>query len=386
MTEIRNRTVLLVIGGSRAYGLHRPDSDVDVKGAAIPPRAAVLGLFERFDQVDDPEGLQPLHDWLSPEEQAVGKVEGAVYDTRKVLRLATEANPNILDLLFCRDSEVRHLTPLGAELREYRDAFVTQKAQATFAGYAHAQLKRIRNHRSWLLDPPKAAPTRAAFGLPETALVPRTQREAAEAAVRKQLDTWRLDLDGLDEAEKIRVREAMEAQLSDIAVAVGFGGTSDDLSWMAAARTVGLNDNLIEALRAERAFRSAQQHFRNHQRWLKERNPARAALEARYGYDTKHGSHLVRLLRMAAEILQTGTVHVWRGPDPGGPEDHEELRAIRNGAWSFDELVQWADQQTTRLRQWVDRGEAVVPPAPDRIAIDAFAQTWLSRALERVDD
>ncbi|MEM6925702.1 MAG: nucleotidyltransferase domain-containing protein, partial [Myxococcota bacterium] len=308
-------------------------------------------------------------------------LEGAVYDARKVLRLATDANPNILDLLFCRPDEVRHVTALGESLRAFRDAFVTQKAQATFAGYAHAQLKRIRNHRAWLLSPPKEAPTRAAFGLPEAAVVPKAQRDAAEAAIHKQLDAWTLDLEGLDEAQKIRVREAMAATLTDVAQAVGFGEDSDTLSWVAAARTVGLHDNLIEALRAERGFRSAQQHFSHYVRWTKERNPDRAALEARFGYDTKHGSHLVRLLRMAGEILETGRVQVWRGPDPHGPADHEELRSIKAGAWSFDALVEWADRQTTRLRRLVDRGEAVVPAAPDRDAIDAFAQDWVQRAL-----
>lgn len=374
--------MLLVIGGSRAYGLHQPDSDVDLKGACIPPREAVLGLFTRFDQVDDAASLAPVRPWLTDEERATGKVEGAIYDARKVLRLATDANPNILDLLFCRDAEIRYVTPLGQALRDFRHAFVTQKAQATFAGYAHAQLKRIRNHRSWLLHPPKEAPTRAAFGLPEVGLVPKAQREAAEAAITKQLDAWKLDLEGLDEAQKIEVRAAMEGTLTAIATAVGVAETSDGVAWTAAARTVGLDDNLIEALRAERAFRSAQQHFTNYRRWTTERNPDRAALEARFGYDTKHGSHLVRLLRMAHEILTTGRVNVWRGPDPHGPADHEELRSIKAGAWSFDELVAWADAQTARLRGLVETGGAVVAPRPDRAAIDAFAQDWLVRALD----
>ena len=61
--------------------------------------------------------------------------------------------------------------------------------------------------------------------------------------------------------------------------------------------------------------------------------------------------------------------------------DHEELRAVRDGAWSYDVLVDWADTQTRHLRGIVDHGEAVVPPAPDRDAIDAFAQRWVARAL-----
>ncbi|MEN0064727.1 MAG: nucleotidyltransferase domain-containing protein [Myxococcota bacterium] len=381
MIDLNTRTVLLVIGGSRAYGLHRSTSDVDVKGACVPPRATVMGLFERFEQVDDARALGPVAAWLSPEERNVGKVEGAIYDARKVLRLATYANPNILDLLFCREDEIRHATDLGTAIREIRHLFITQKTQATFAGYAHAQLKRIRNHRSWLLHPPRTQPTRAAFGLPEVAVVPKAQRDAAQAAITKQLDAWKIDLEGLDESHKIEVKTAMAEVLGSITSALGYGTDPEEGPWIAAARTVGLDDNLIEALRAERAFRSAQQHFSNYQRWTKERNPARAALEATHGYDTKHGSHLVRLLRMAGEIIETGKVHVWRGPSPDGPADHEELRAIRSGAWSFDELIEWSDAQTKRLRIVVEQGKSVVPAGPDRAAIDAFAQAWLTRAL-----
>ncbi len=61
------------------------------------------------------------------------------------------------------------------------------------------------------------------------------------------------------------------------------------------------------------------------------RNPARAALERAHGYDTKHAMHLVRLLRMGAELLRERTLHVRRA-------DAAELLAIRAGALSFEEL------------------------------------------------
>ncbi|AEZ66297.1 hypothetical protein phiTE_131 [Pectobacterium phage phiTE] len=39
---------------------------------------------------------------------------------------------------------------------------------------------------------------------------------------------------------------------------------------------------------------------------MKNRNAARHELEEKFGYDTKHAMHLVRLLRMSQEILETG--------------------------------------------------------------------------------
>lgn len=384
--DLRHRTVLLVLAGSRAHGTHTEGSDVDLKGAAIPPMAAVYGFMERFEQCDEAERFSVFYDLLTEPERAAADahgLEGVVYDVRKLLALATQANPNILDVLFCRDQEIRRCTPLGELLRQHRELFVTQKARSTFSGYAAAQLKRIRNHRAWLLNPPAAAPTRADFDLPETPLVPRHQLEAAEAAIRKQIDTWELDLEALGEPERIMLREQVAHTLGDIGASMGLG--AEDVPWSAAARKIGLDDDLIEALKRERAYRSARRGYRSYQSWKANRNPQRAALEAEHGYDSKHGAHLVRLLRMGKEILLTGRVHVWRGPEPGGPSDADELKAIRSGAWSYDQLIEWADAENASMDRILVEGRAVVPAGPDRAAIDRLCVQLVSEGLRRLD-
>jgi hypothetical protein len=76
--------------------------------------------------------------------------------------------------------------------------------------------------------------------------------------------------------------------------------------------------------------------FEQYENWKKTRNAARAHLEAKYGYDTKHGMHLLRLMRMCVEIPETGKVLVKR-------PDREELLQIRAGAWSYDRLIEEAE-------------------------------------------
>jgi predicted nucleotidyltransferase len=379
--DLRSRTLLLVVAGSRAYGVHRPDSDVDLKGAAVGTPATYHGIGKPFEQAEG-DAMAAFADLLTPVEQAASahtKLEGTVYEVRKLLRLAADSNPNILEVLFCREEEVRLCTPGGRRLRDARDLFLTARAKHTFCGYAAAQLKRIRGHRKWLLDPPTHAPTRAEFGLPEHTLLPADQLAAARAAVQRKADGWELDLGALGDAEKLDVQERVGEVLTEVTALLGYPSV-DDGKFVAAARGIGLDDNLILVMQRERAYEAAARHWRQYDGWRNSRNPARAALEAKFGFDAKHAGHLVRLLRMGREILTTGRVHVWRGSD-GGAGDADEIRAIREGAWSYDELVGWAEAEDAELARIYREKRYVVPAAPDRAAIDALCVSVVEDAL-----
>lgn len=107
---------------------------------------------------------------------------------------------------------------------------------------------------------------------------------------------------------------------------------------------------------SEKAYRAAAKHHRDYQEWRRNRNPKRAELEARHGYDTKHAMHLCRLLKMGVEILQEGEVLV-RRPDAAW------LRSIREGALSYRELLGWVAQAEAELAQ-AERSTAL-PERPD---------------------
>jgi hypothetical protein len=368
--NLLEHTILLVVGGSRAYGIHIETSDVDLKGVAIPPAPYFHGFSQRFEQADSGSQMIPFVPFLNEEEKmavANTKVEGSVYNLIKFVGMAVECNPNILDVLFCRDEEVRVMTPLGKKLRDHRDLFLSARAKHSFSGYAAAQLKRIKGHRQWLLNPPKSKPTRAEFGLPESTLIPADQLAAANAALRKKIDEWEFDFSGVSPSEIIHIENQIAGHLSEIQVSLGFN-SKDDMKWLAAAKTIGLDDNMILILQREREYEASHRHWKQYTEWELKRNADRASLEAKYGYDTKHAAHLFRLLKMAREILETGKVNVWRGP--GGPNDAEEVRAIRKGAWSYDQLVEWAEAEDTSLDVLYKERTYGVPKAPDRDAIE----------------
>lgn len=366
--DLKKNTILLTVAGSRAYNMHTETSDLDVKGVVIPPPPYLLGCGYNYEQTDSKATIHDAYyDGLSAANKAIADqhgFEGVSYGLTKFMKLAAAANPNILDVLFCRDEDVLICTPLGSDLRARRHLFISAKAKWTFSGYAHSQLKRIKGHRAWLLNPPKAQPTRKDFGLPETSLIPREQRNAAEAAVRSQLDTWDIDFGEMDGSEIERIRTEMRTYMLEVTEQL----VDADAKYLAACRKIGLSDNLIEVMQKERAYDNAKRNWRSYQTWKTNRNPARAALEAKHGYDTKHGAHLVRLLLMGEEILTNGKVNVWR-------DDADEIKRTRNGEVGYDELVAWAEEKEEALNTIYRSGSYTIPKQPNMKSISALHES-----------
>ncbi len=123
--------LLLTTGGSHAYGLATPTSDIDHRGVAFVDPDVLLGLT----------ACRETHEERAP-------IDLVIHSLTKFLRLALNANPNIWDLLFCRESDVLYQTTVGQALRTHAEWFLSRKAAATFGGYAAAQLKHMANHNT----------------------------------------------------------------------------------------------------------------------------------------------------------------------------------------------------------------------------------------------
>ena len=295
--------IFQTLHGSRAYGLARPGSDTDIKGVIVGPARWYFGFSPA------PEQLELSADHVH-------------YELRKFMRLAAANNPSVLEVLFAHEDDHRVVTKTGERLLAARPTILSKRTADTFGGYALSQLSRIRRHRRWLLSPPSGAPTREAFGLGSTPVLPKSELGAAEA---------------------LRERAALELPKSFIAV-----------------------------LDRERRYRAAQKEWQQFRHWEKHRNPARAALEAAHGYDTKHAMHLVRLSRMAVEILETGQVHVRR-------DDREELLAVRDGAWSYDALIERSEGLRARIASAKERSS--LPDDAHEAGLDALCADLVEEVL-----
>ena len=180
---------------------------------------------------------------------------------------------------------------------------------------------------------------------------------------------FRSDLGVLAEPERLALQARITDTLADLALHA-------DARWQAGARALGVDENFLLLLDRERRYKAARTEWEQYHHWRVTRNAARAEAEARYGYDTKHGAHLWRLLEMCREILLTGQVHVWRGD-----RDADVLRAIRDGAWPYEQLVERAKERDAELTAIVAERRHVVPDRPDMDRIDALCVELVEDAL-----
>ena len=335
---VPERTMYLTRHGSHAYGTSTPTSDLDIRGICIAPREHYHG----FRWAKQPAQFEQI---------VIKDPDVVVFEIRKMLAMCVEANPNALELLFTDPSDHILVTPMAEELIGHRDLFLTKMTKHAFAGYAAGQLSRMKLHYEWNHGKaPDHPPTRQEYGLSTPPLIKKEQLEAALSSVQKKLDEWNLTgLENLDRPLRIALQDVMAELLAEAQV-------STDSLWEGAARMIGLSDNFIDLIGREKRYRAAVKEWHDFQDHRNNRNVVRYGLEVKYGYDTKHGMHLVRLLRMAHEILTTGKMLVRR-------TDAEELLYIRNGGWTWEQMLSYSEQMNSMLTSLMK--VSTLPDKPD---------------------
>lgn len=345
-----DNTLFLTKHGSHAYGLNTQDSDLDLKGFCVPPKEYFYGFLNNFEQA---ESHHPN--------------DAVIFDLKKFIKLAADANPSVLEVIFTDESDHLITTSQSDLILSHRDNFLSKKVKYTFQGYAFSQVKRINLHRRWLLYPVKDEPTRKSFGLPDHTLIPKDQLAAAKSSIEQKMKEWDLNfLDDLDEASKISFKEKFQNILLDVK-------TSEEL-WITAAKSLNYSDNFIWLLQKEKEYESKRRDYENYIKWKKERNPKRAALEEKHGYDCKFALHIARLSLMCGEILETGKVIVKR------KDDKDFLMSIRNGNMTYEELIEWFEKQNAIIDQRYQTSK--LPHSPDKVKLDNLCISIVENILK----
>lgn len=243
---------LIALGGSHAYGLATPESDVDLRGFATPTTRDIL-LGRDFEQVQGTDGE-----------------DMTIYSLAKACRLMAQCNPNMIELIGLDPDAILTDSTAYREMCHHPEWFLSKRAAYTFGGYATAQLRRLQNAMARDRDTHQLA---------------EGEKRSLEATLAALPDTYpmlkdrvTMSFDTLDtDDENVRIMVEVSTGRVPATELAAFARQLD--SARKSAETIGKN------------------------RRKKSRKLA------------KHASHLIRLLHMGSEILRFREVRTKRTDD-----------------------------------------------------------------------
>lgn len=124
--HLGNNIILVGLGGSYAYGTNTESSDLDVRGIALNTKEEIL-TNKKFEQFVNEE------------------TDTTIYSFNKIISLLSNVNPNTIELCGLKPEHYLYLHPIGRELLNNANIFLSKRAVHTFGGYANAQLRRLEN-------------------------------------------------------------------------------------------------------------------------------------------------------------------------------------------------------------------------------------------------
>jgi predicted nucleotidyltransferase len=324
--------------GSHAYGTNIPTSDIDIRGIFIQPLKDII-KYGYVDQVSDETN------------------DTVYYELKRFLYLTTKNNPNILELLNAPSDCVLKESALYHEIKKNSKKFVTKSCRFTFAGYAIEQIKKARGYNK-KINWEEAEMTRKGvldfcYILEDVGSIPFSDwiqkkyktlsyKDFALAKVDHAHDTYAMYRMKKDEPSGI---------VSDI-------GKANDVQLF----SIPKGRKLIGYLTFNKdAYSTHCKRYKEYKEWLKNRNEDRFKMNKEHGknYDSKNMMHTFRLLKMALEIAESGSINVRRSD-----EEREKLLKIRHGEYEYDDLIREAEEMIHNLDKAFE--ESSLPSKIDR--------------------
>jgi len=312
---MRDNLIVKHKAGSHSYGTAIETSDEDFRGIFVGDALNVRTPFFPIKEAEDPT-----------------EEDTKLFELSNYMKLCLDCNPNIIETLWIDRNDIVFDTPEYDLLRSYRREFLSSKVAFTTSGYALAQLKRIKGHNKWINSPqPEKQPEPCDY-------ISVVQWFGAEKNLNPDLkqyrNNFRLIPYGGDIFAVVHYK-GMQLWDNNGNLNTNYEPDEDRSKLPSPLMIVKWNRDV---------FKVALEKWQQYWTWKRERNKTRSALEEEFGYDTKHAMHLVRLLRMGKEALETGEINV-RRPDAA------ELLSIRNGAWTYDDLVKYAEEMDNEVTQ-----------------------------------
>ena len=325
------------ISGSRAYGLATETSDTDIKGVFYLPKAQFYGLTYTAQVANETN-------------------DEVYYELGRYVELLVRNNPNILELLATPAESILYKHPIMDRLTE--KMFLSKLCKETFAGYAVTQIRKARGYNKKVVNP--VAEERKS--VPDFCFI--VQGYTSESlAVWLRAKGYRQEACGLT---GIPHSKGLYALFYDEAEALGYkgissGATANDIS----LSSVPAGEKEVAYLFFNKeGYSSYCKQYREYWEWVAKRNEVRYAGNREHGkdYDAKNMMHTIRLLQVAAEILQEGTLQVRR-------PNREELLSIKRGDYEYEALLSKADALMAQIEAAYEHSP--LPAEPDSAHAEA---------------
>ena len=309
--RLGSRIMLLGVSGSYGYGTNREGSDIDFRGVTLNLPSDLIGLTS-FDQYEDPN------------------TDTVIYSFNKLVNLLLNCNPNTIEILGLDDDQYVIKTPVGQELLDHRQLFLSKRAAASFGHYADAQLRRLQNA---IARDTLSQPSREEHIL-------KSVNHALDDFNRRQQDEYKTGAKlYIDTAET----EGLETEIF----------LDADFRHYPLRRYNDMMNTLHSVVRDYDKIGK-----RNHKKDDYHLN--------------KHAMHLVRLFMMGIDILEKGEIRTHR------PEaDLEFLRSIRDGDYMHENVLTPAFYKIVAdFEQRFHEAEArsILPDNPDMKAVGTFVE------------
>ena len=326
---IEDRIILKVFRGSHSYGTNHENSDIDFGGICIPPKEYIIG-FENFEQYECKDYID-----YPGYKEGNNKAEATIFGLHKFINLASNCNPNIIEHLFTDSKHIVNCNEFGKILLDNRNLFLTKRAKHTFGGYAYTQLKRLTNK------------------LPVDELKQRIKNLNEH---KRQYNIYLTKLNYKLEIVKNNIDIGYITD-NDAEKIIELNNEINDYE----SRIISI-DQEIDKVKEEMG-RGQHKHIGSHKNLIEQ-----------YGFDVKHGLHLIRLLFMGIEILETGHLSVLR------PE-REYLLEIRNGKYSLEQVKSHAEKLFIQLDEAYDKSK--LSHFPDRKKINDLLCDMILQSFDK---
>lgn len=243
-----------------------------------------------------------------------GHYDVVYYEIKKAVTLLLQGNPNILGMLWTRPADFIVTSHIGRALINNRSLFRGKHVYNAFAGYAHSQLTKMESR--------KPAEIREYLGV--------------------TAELKRRGLHPNHKGDEIMPHEDHPKHFAE---------------WGP--------DRLFARLSS----------FQKRGENLGYMGDKRKRLVLEHGYDAKNAAHLIRLLRMCIEFMQTGDLIVYR------ENDRDELLSIKRGEWALKDVKELANQLFEDAKKARDLSE--LPEGPDKEKVENILVTELLDHFER---